>query len=79
MLNVTLEAQGQAAKFLNLQYFIPSFYNSSGYLLSDSNITISVIEEKSKIDYFIEFWTTFGDFISLIGGGFITGVTALGF
>ena len=79
LLIVNLEAKGQAAKFLNLQYFVPSFYNSSGYIVADSNVTISVIPKLSGIELFKEFWNTFGDFISLIGGGFIAGITALVF
>lgn len=79
MLIANLEAKGQAARFLNLQYFDPSFYNSSGYILADSNLTISVIPKLSGIELFKEFWDTFGDFVSLIGGGFIAGITALVF
>jgi len=79
LLKINVEAKGQAAKFLNLQYFDPAFYNSSGYILADSNVTISVIPKLSGIELFKEFWNTFGDFISLIGGGFIAGITALVF
>ena len=79
LLKTNVEAQGQAAKFLNLHYFDPSFYNSSGYVLSDSNFTITVIPKESLFQVFKEFWDTFGDFISLIGGGFIAGTTALVF
>lgn len=79
LLKTNVEAQGQAAKFLNLHYFDPSFYNSSGYVLSDSNVTITVIPKESLFQVFKEFWDTFGDFISLIGGGFIAGITALVF
>ena len=79
LLKINVEAQRQAAKFLNLQYYTPSFYNSSGYILADSNLTISVIPKLSGIELFKEFWDTFGDFVSLIGGGFIAGITALVF
>jgi hypothetical protein len=79
LLKINVEAQRQAAKFLNLQYYIPSFYNSSGYILADSNVTISVIPKLTGIELFKEFWNTFGDFTSLIGGGFIAGITALVF
>jgi hypothetical protein len=79
LLKMNVEAKRQAAKFLNLHYYTPSFYNSSGYILAESNITISVIPKLTGIEIFKEFWNTFGDFTSLIGGGFIAGITALVF
>lgn len=64
---------------MNLQYYIPSFYNSSGYVLADSNAAISVIPKLTGIELFKEFWNAFGDFTSLIGGGFVAGITVLVF
>jgi Na+/H+ antiporter NhaD/arsenite permease-like protein len=76
LLKTNLEAGGQAARFLNLQYFVPSIYNTSGYMLSYSNIPVTVIPKLSGVEFFKEFWDTFGEFISLIGGKFIAGITA---
>ncbi|HET7643618.1 MAG TPA: hypothetical protein VFK40_08930 [Nitrososphaeraceae archaeon] len=80
-LNYTLDSIEQGARFLNLQYYEPSFQNSSGYINSKSNITFSVIEPPNFLTTFYnafeKFWNVFGDLVSLLGGGFMGGVSAL--
>lgn len=66
------------SRFLKLNYTnLP--LSTLGYRLASANLSINVLEPLSPTEVFKNFWDTFGDPISLIGGGFAAGFSALVF
>jgi len=68
--------------------FLPRFLFINNYSLSvptegsifvPVNLTINVLEPLSDEERFREWWDTYGDLISLLGGGFAAGVASLVF
>ncbi len=68
----------QPSRFLKLNYtdvLLPTL----GYKIASANLTVKVLEPLSILEQFKNFWDVFGDPISLIGGAFAAGFSALVF
>lgn len=46
-------------------------------ITENSNLAITILEPLSFAEKFRDFWSTYGDLVSLIGGGFAAGIAAL--
>jgi hypothetical protein len=48
-----------------------------GYILVPANLTVTVQNQPTLDELFTSFWNTWGSLISLVGGGFLSGLSAL--
>jgi hypothetical protein len=62
-------------KLKNTDLLLPTL----GYKIASANLTVKVLDRESIPEQFKNFWDVFGDPISLIGGGFAAGFSALVF
>jgi hypothetical protein len=56
---------------------VASLLPSQGYSIGKANLTIDVMPPLSYQEQFKQFWDDYGDFISLLAGGFAAGLSAL--
>jgi hypothetical protein len=62
---------------LDPEFLVSKKYPSIGYITSPTNLTITVIPPLDVNDQFKSFWSTYGQPISIIAGGFAGGFASL--
>jgi hypothetical protein len=73
--NVSVESTFPSAFFGLSGFNLPT----QGYTTTIVNFSTTIMEKPSIQEEFEDFWTTFGDPISLVAGGFVAGFTAIVF
>jgi hypothetical protein len=63
--------------FVDPEFLVSKKYPSIGYQTSPTNLTITVIPPLNVNDQFKNFWSTYGQPISIIAGGFAGGLASL--
>jgi hypothetical protein len=62
------------ARLISTVVRLPS---TEGYIVVPANLTLTVQNQPTVDEWFTSFWNTWGSFISLVGGGFLSGLSAL--